>query len=73
MYSFDKNCVPGTVLGPEKTVINKTRDLCPRSAYKLAGLGNKQEENKYTAQSEKGKLERECMGLGRRRGAGTLP
>lgn len=72
MYSFDKNCVPGTVLGSGKTVMNKTRDLCPRSAYKLAGLGNKQEGNKCTAQSEKGKPERECMELGRRRGAGTL-
>lgn len=72
MYSFDKNCVPGTVLGPGKTVMNQTRDLCPWSAYRLAELGNKQEGNKCTEQSEKGKLERECMELGRRRGAGTL-
>ena len=71
MYSFDKNCVPGTVLGPGKTVMNKTRDPCPRSAYRLVGLGNKQEANKCTEYSEKGKLERECLGMGRGRGAGS--
>lgn len=33
--------VLGTILGPWKTVMNKTSGPCPRSGYMLVGLGNK--------------------------------